>query len=71
MPFMGDPRDQMESFAAGSSSTVSRGDKVGRSKQTINALQRKFRSAQIQEYVQQLPAEFRRQIAEYYEVLAE
>jgi hypothetical protein len=50
---------------------VARGDKVARTRQSRNALTRRRRSAAIQNYVQQLPPEFRKQVAEYYEALDE
>ncbi|NIP96653.1 MAG: hypothetical protein GWO24_25755, partial [Akkermansiaceae bacterium] len=70
-PFAGDPKDLEESYAFGSSSTVARGDKVSRTRQSRNALARRQRSAAIQNFVQQLPPEFRQQVAEYFEALAE
>lgn len=70
-PFQGDPKDLAESSAVGTSSTVARGEKVARTRQTRDVLSRRRRSATIQKYVQQLPPEFRRQVAEYYEALAE
>ena len=57
--------------SSGSSSTTVRGKKVKRSRMSINALQRRQRAAAIQKYVQQFPPEFRKQVADYYEVLAE
>ena len=68
---MGNPLDLQESSAAGGSSTVARGDKVTRSRQSNNALSRRKRSAAIQNYVQSLPPEFRKQVAQYYEALDE
>ena len=70
-PFRGDPKDLEESFAAGTSSTVARGEKVLRKGRARDVLSRRRRSAAIQKYVQQLPPEFRRQVADYFEALAE
>ena len=70
-PFTGDPKDLAEDFADGTSSTVAKGDKVARTQGAVDAISRRERSAAIQRYVQQLPPEFRRQVAAYYEALAE
>ena len=70
-PFRGDPKDLEESFAAGTSSTVARGEQVLRKGRARDVLSRRRRSAAIQKYVQQLPPEFRRQVADYFEALAE
>ncbi|MFP6667422.1 MAG: hypothetical protein VB876_08915, partial [Pirellulales bacterium] len=65
------PPDLAESFAAGTSSTVARGQKVAKGRQASGVLSMRGRSRAIQNYVKQLPPEFRRQVAEYYEALAE
>ena len=69
-PFQGDPKDLAESSSAGTSSTVAKGAKVARTRIARDILARRKRSAAIQKYVKQLPPEFRKQIAEYYEALA-
>ena len=77
MPGMGPPGppgdlpDNPPVNSSGSSSTTVRGKKVERSRMSINALQRRQRAAAIQKYVQQFPPEFRKQVADYYEVLAD
>ena len=68
---MDNPLDLQESSAAGTSSTVAQGDAVARTRQSINSLTRRQRSAAIQNYVQPLPVEFRKLVAEYYEALEE
>lgn len=54
-----------------SSSTRPAGERVKRTQTRITALEKKQRSAAIQKYVQQISPEFRKQVAEYYEVIAE
>jgi uncharacterized protein YnzC (UPF0291/DUF896 family) len=54
-----------------SSSTRPAGERVKRTQTTITALEKRQRSAAIQKYVQQISPEFRKQVAEYYEVIAE
>ena len=67
----GDPPDDMPIDSGGFSSTEASGEKAQRTQTTINALERRQRSAAIQEYVQKISPEFRKQVAEYYEVIAE
>jgi len=77
MPGMGAPRlprvlpDNPPINSSGSSSTTVQGREVKRTRMSINALKRRQRAAAIQKYVQQFPPEFRKQVADYYEVLAE
>jgi hypothetical protein len=66
-----DPPDDMEITADGSSSTDPHGGKVDRSRATARALERRRRAATMQKYAQQVPPEFRRQVAEYFEVISE
>lgn len=49
----------------------SRGKAVALSPEQINALERRNRAAVFQKYVNRLPKEFRQQVSDYYEVLAE
>lgn len=48
-----------------------RGEAVALSPEQINALERRNRAAVFQKYVNRLPKEFRQQVSDYYEVLAE
>jgi len=48
-----------------------RGKAVALSPEQINALERRSRAAVFQKYVNRLPKEFRQQVSDYYEVLAE
>jgi len=57
--------------AGGSSSTMVQGKRVDRTRMSINSLKRRQRAEAIQKYIQQFPPEFRKQVADYYEVLAE
>ncbi|MFN0125479.1 MAG: hypothetical protein ACKV19_02205 [Verrucomicrobiales bacterium] len=70
-PFAGDPKDLEESYADGRTDIGGRGADVKRTRQSLDALSRRQRSAAIQNFVQQLPPEFRQQVADYYETLAE
>jgi len=70
-PPLQSPPDDMEISADGQSLTDVKGGDVKRTASTLTALQRQARAAALQKYVQQVPPEFRRQVAEYYEVLAE
>lgn len=54
-----------------SSTTVKVNHVVKRTAMSIQTLERRRRATAIQKYVQQLPPEFRQQVADYYEVLAE
>lgn len=65
------PPDDMEISAGGQSLAEVKGDNVQRTRSSLTALQLRARAAAIQKYVQQVPPEFRKQVAEYYEVLAE
>jgi len=58
------------SAVAGSSSDL-RGKAVALSPEQIHALERRNRAAVFQNYVNRLPQEFRQQVSDYYEVLAE
>jgi len=49
----------------------SRGKAVALSPEQINALERRNRAAVFQKYVNRLPKEFRQQVSDYYEALAE
>ena len=69
--FAGDPKDLEESFADGKTEIDGRGADVNRKGHLGETLARRNRSAAIQNYVQQLPPEFRQQVAEYYETIAE
>lgn len=70
--FAGDPPDLAESYAKGGKTEIDgRGGDVNRKGHMLDSLSRRNRSAAIQNYVQQLPPEFRQQVAEYYETLAE
>lgn len=48
-----------------------RGKAVALSQEQINALERRNRAAVFQKYVNRLPKEFRQQVSDYYEALAE
>ena len=48
-----------------------RGKAVALSPEQISAMERKNRAAVFQKYVNRLPQEFRQQVSDYYEVLAE
>ncbi|MBM4143687.1 MAG: hypothetical protein FJ225_08875 [Lentisphaerae bacterium] len=48
-----------------------RGEAVALGPEQINALERRNRAAVFQKYVNRLPKEFRQQVSDYYEVLAE
>ena len=63
--------DDPQIDSTGYSSTDPKGGKVARSKMSIDTMKRRARLSAIQKYVQQLPPEFRKQVADYYEVLAE
>ena len=63
--------DDPQIDSTGYSSTTVRGNQVKRTRMSMNSLERRRRAAAIQKYVQQLPPEFRKQVADYYEVLAE
>lgn len=63
--------DDPQIDSTGYSSTTARGNKVNRTRMSKNSLERRRRAAAIQKYVQQLPPEFRKQVADYYEVLSE
>ena len=63
--------DDPQIDSTGYSSTTARGNQVKRTRMSMNSLERRRRAAAIQKYVQQLPPEFRKQVADYYEVLAE
>ena len=65
------PPDDMEISASGQSLTDVKGESVKRTGSTQTALQQQVRAATLQKYVQQIPPEFRKQVADYYEVLAE
>ena len=65
------PPDDMEISAGGQSLTTAKGDEVQRTRSSLTSLQQRARAAAIQKYVQQIPPEFRKQVSEYYEVLAE
>jgi len=65
------PPDDMLISAGGQSLAEIKGDGVQRTRSSLTALQQRARAAAIQKYVQQVPPEFRKQVAEYYEVLAE
>jgi hypothetical protein len=72
IPFQGNPTDDRPPAPPqGTSSTVVKGDDVERTRMLINTFDKKKRGAMFQKYVNQLPVEFRRQVADYYEVLAE
>jgi hypothetical protein len=47
------------------------GKAVALSPEQINALERRSRAAVFQNYANRLPKEFRQQVSDYYEVLAE
>ena len=70
-PPMMSPPDDMEISASGQSLTDVQGENVKRTGSTLTALQQQARAAAMQKYVQQIPPEFRKQVADYYEVLAE
>ena len=59
------PNAPGDAEAEGSTSEVEK-DRLAR-----NSMQRQRRKAKIQDYVRQLPPEFRKQVADYYEVIAE
>ncbi len=63
--------DDPQIDSTGYSSTTARGNQVKRTRMSKNSLERRRRAAAIQKYVQQLPPEFRKQVADYYEILAE
>lgn len=63
--------DDMPVTSAGASSTRVRGEKALRTQTVISALERRQRASAIQKYVQKISPEFRKQVAEYYEVIAE
>jgi hypothetical protein len=63
--------DDPQIDSTGYSSTDPKGNKVARTRMSINTMRRKARLADIQKHVQQLPPEFRKQVAEYYEILSE
>jgi hypothetical protein len=64
--------DLAESYAKeGRTEIDGRGAEVNRKGHLGDTLARRNRSAAIQNYVQQLPPEFRQQVAEYYETIAE
>lgn len=69
--FAGNPPDLDHSYAAGNTDITGRGSDVNRKGHLSVTLARRDRSAGIQNYVQQLPPEFRQQVAEYYETLAQ
>ncbi|GEM_PF-1812646 len=64
------PTSSPPPMADGSSSDL-RGKAVALSPEQINALERRNRAAVFQNYVNRLPKEFRQQVSDYYEVLAE
>ena len=70
-PFVGDPKDLEESDSSGTTSIESRGSAVKQGRQAGTTLSRRNRSAAIQNYIRQLPPEYRREVADYYEALAE
>jgi len=70
-PPMMSPPDDVEISASGQSLTDVQGENVKRTGSTLTALQQQARAAAMQKYVQQIPPEFRKQVADYYEVLAE
>ncbi|MAH13527.1 MAG: hypothetical protein CMO33_07260 [Verrucomicrobia bacterium] len=57
--------------STGYSSTTVRGNEVERTRMSVNSLERRRRAAALQKYIQQLPPEYRKQVSDYYEILAE
>ena len=66
----GDTEFIFDELTFGTGYATVRGNKVT-GRQASDAVSRRRRSAAIKQYVQQLPPEFRQQVADYYEALAQ
>jgi hypothetical protein len=70
-PSKSSPSDKEPPSSPPSGDAESRGRAAPLSREQINALERRSRAAVFQKYVNRLPKEFRQQVSDYYETLAE